>query len=71
MIQTMRVCANGWGVAFTCHRDGEVADLRVGRLPDFPALANADLGHALESDSSAWPGLFRFGLALSVFRVGW
>jgi hypothetical protein len=66
------VWRRGVGVSpHLCHRDGEVADLRVGRLPDFPALANADLGHALEADSSAWPGLLGFGLAFSVFWVGW
>ena len=71
MIQTMGVCANGWGVAFTCHGDGEVADLRVRRLADLSRFGDADLGHALDADSGAWPGLFSFSLAFSVFRVGW
>lgn len=35
------------------HGDWEVADLRVGRLADFPRLSDADLGHALDSHSGA------------------
>ena len=65
MIQTMRVCANGWGVAFTCHGDGEVADLRVRWLADLSRLGDADLGHALDADS----GAAQHVLALQVQRL--